>query len=46
LDEGELEIGQIASLIGHKGIQSVADVMQELTEGYDTACHKLANERW
>ena len=46
LDEGELEIGQIASLIGHKGIQSVADVMQELTEGYDTVCHKLANERW
>ena len=46
LDEGELEIGQIASLIGHKGIQSVADVMRELTDGYDSACHKLANNRW
>lgn len=45
LDEGELEIGQVASLIGHKGIQSVADVMQELTEGYESALQRLTDGR-
>lgn len=37
LDEGELEIGQIASLLKGKGIQTVAEVMKELTEGYERA---------
>lgn len=37
LEEGELEIGQVASLLKGKGIQSVADVMQELVEGYRQA---------
>ena len=37
LDEGELEIGQIASLLKGKGIQTVAEVMQELTAGYGLA---------
>lgn len=32
LEEGELEIGQVASLLSGKGIQSVAAVMQELVE--------------
>ena len=45
LDEGELEIGQVASLIGHKGIQSVADVMRELTEGYESALQRLTDGR-
>lgn len=35
LDEGELEIGQIASLLKGKGIQTVAQVMKELTEEYE-----------
>lgn len=45
LDEGELEIGQVASLIGHKGFQCVADVMQELTEGYESALQRLTDKR-
>ena len=32
LENGELEIGQIASLFDH--IQPVADIMQELEDGY------------
>lgn len=32
LEEGELEIGQVASLLRDKGVQSVAAVMQELVE--------------
>lgn len=35
LDEGELEIGQAASLLKGKGIQTVAEVMQELIESYE-----------
>ena len=35
LEEGELEIGQAASLLKGKGIQTVAEVMKELTEGYE-----------
>lgn len=34
LEEGELEIGQIAALLKGKGIQTVAEVMQELTREY------------
>lgn len=34
LEEGELEIGQVASLLRGKGVQSVAAVMQELVEEY------------
>ncbi len=32
LEEGELEIGQVSALLQGKGVQSVAAVMQELTE--------------
>lgn len=35
LEEGELEIGQVAALFRRR--QSVAEVMQELTEGYERA---------
>lgn len=34
LDEGELEIGQVASLLQGKGIQTVAQVMEELLSAY------------
>lgn len=34
LDEGELEIGQIAALLKGRGIQTVAEVMKDLTESY------------
>ena len=37
LEEGELEIGQAASLLQGKGIQTVAQVMQELIDGYHRA---------
>ena len=37
LEEGELEIGQAASLLRGKGIQSVAEVMAELTSEYRSA---------
>lgn len=36
LDEGELEIGQAAALLQGKGIQTVAQVMKELTDEYDS----------
>lgn len=35
LEEGELEIGQVASLLKGKGIQTVAEVMKELTSEYE-----------
>ena len=35
LEEGELEIGQVASLLKGKGIQTVAEVMKELTGEYE-----------
>lgn len=35
VDEGELEIGQIASLLKGKGIQTVAEVMKELMDEYE-----------
>lgn len=35
LEEGELEIGQAASLLKGKGIQTVAEVMKELTGEYE-----------
>ena len=41
LDEGELEIGQIASLLKGKGIQTVAEVMKELKDGYERALAAL-----
>ena len=41
LDEGELEIGQAASLLQGKGIQTVAEVMQELVDGYQRAKSSL-----
>ena len=37
LDEGELEIGQASALLRGKGIQTVAEVMQELTDEYNTS---------
>ncbi len=41
LEEGELEIGQVSSLLYGKGIQSVAAVMQELIEEYTRALKAL-----
>lgn len=41
LEEGELEIGQVSSLLYGKGIQSVAAVMQELIEEYTRAWEAL-----
>lgn len=41
LEEGELEIGQVASLLHGKGVQSVAAVMQELVEEYTRALDGL-----
>lgn len=37
LDEGELEIGQVASLLRGKGIQTVSEVMDELLAEYRKA---------
>lgn len=34
LEEGELEIGQVSALLHSRQIQTVAEVMQELVEGY------------
>ncbi|MDR0891419.1 MAG: nitronate monooxygenase [Mediterranea sp.] len=39
LEEGELEIGQIASIINHQ--QSAAEVMQDLVDGYHKALEKM-----
>lgn len=41
LEEGELEIGQVSSLLYGKGIQSVAAVVQELVEEYTRAWDRL-----
>ena len=38
LEEGELEIGQVSALLHEKGIQTVAEVMNELVAGYQRAC--------
>lgn len=49
LEEGELEIGQASALLNEKGIQTVAEVMDELVTGYQRACETLAAnvcERW
>lgn len=42
LEEGELEIGQASALLNEKGIQTVAEVMDELVMGYQRACETLA----
>lgn len=41
LEEGELEIGQASALLNEKGVQTVAEVMQELQEGYHRAWEAL-----
>lgn len=41
LEHGELEIGQVASLLNGQPIQSVAEVMAELVEGYERALKAL-----
>lgn len=41
LEEGELEIGQVSSLLYGKGIQSAAAVVQELIEEYTRAWDRL-----
>ena len=41
LEEGELEIGQVASLLHGKGVQSVSAVMQELVEEYKRAWDRM-----
>lgn len=41
LEEGELEIGQVSSLLQGKGIQSAAAVVQELAEEYTRALNGL-----
>ena len=41
LEEGELEIGQIASLLKGKGIQPVAEVMDELVQAYENGLKAL-----
>lgn len=41
LEEGELEIGQASALLQGKGVQSVAEVMQELQEEYRRAWEAL-----
>lgn len=43
LDEGELEIGQIASLLKGKGIQPVGKVMEELVDEYKAALNEPGN---
>lgn len=40
--DGEIEIGQIASLI--KRMQTVSEVMQELVEDYNTALHRMQDQ--
>ena len=41
LEEGELEIGQVSSLLYGKGVQSAAAVVQELIEEYTRAWDRL-----
>lgn len=45
LEEGELEIGQIASLLKGKGIQTVAEVMDELVQAYNSRLTMLRQSR-
>ena len=42
LEEGELEIGQASALLNEKGIQTAAEVMDELVTDYQRACETLA----
>ena len=42
LEEGEVEIGQVASLFREK--QTVKEVMRELIEGYDIQMKKINRE--
>ena len=42
LFEGELEIGQAASMIKH--LQPVSEVMKELVEDYNTALRRIQDE--
>lgn len=44
LEEGELEIGQVSALLYGKQIETVADVMKELTEGYRRAWEAIKEE--
>lgn len=44
LEEGELEIGQASALLNEKGIQTAAEVMDELVTGYQRACETLARQ--
>lgn len=44
LEEGELEIGQASSLLYGKSIETVAEIMQELMEGYERALQALKKE--
>lgn len=46
LEEGELEIGQVASLLRGKGVQSVSAVMQELVEEYKRAWDRMQEVSW
>lgn len=41
LDEGELEIGQVASLFEGRNIQTVDEVMKELLEGYNRGIREV-----
>ena len=43
LDEGELEIGQAASLLNGKGIQTTGDVVKELLDDYKAALNESGN---
>ena len=45
LDEGELEIGQIASLLRGRGIQPVAEVMEELVQAYEKGREALLQSK-
>lgn len=44
LEEGELEIGQASSLLYGKPVETVAEVMKDLTEGYRRAWEKMKEE--
>ena len=46
LEEGELEIGQVASLLHGKGVQSVPAVMRELVEEYKRAWERMQEVSW
>lgn len=46
LEEGELEIGQASALLNGKGVQTVAEVMDELVEGYHRACEALTADMY